>query len=156
MTLRHTLQRACVALFGLMVACGGEVSGGPSNQNGGASEGAGLGVRFLGHAERCRALLHLVDGTGDDPVAAYKTVRGELALYGHGIADKPEVVAIAKADAIDPADLTKPRARLKRAAKREPLVLSSVSGRGVPDVLRAVATMIAESRQAEAEKVAPA
>jgi GTP-binding protein len=114
----------------------------------GASEGAGLGTRFLGHVERCRALLHLVDGTGEDPVAAWRTVRDELVAYGHGIAGKPEVLAISKADAIDPETLKKLRARLKRAAKREPLVVSAVSGLGVTELLRALSTAIAESRAA--------
>jgi GTP-binding protein len=124
----------------------------------GASEGAGLGVRFLGHVERCRVLLHLVDGTQEDPAAAYRTVRGELEAYGHGIADKPEVLAISKADAIAADDLKKLKAKLKRAAKKEPMVLSAVSGAGVKELLRALSTMISESRAAEPaapEKVAP-
>ena len=66
----------------------------------GAHEGVGLGDRFLGHVERCRVLLHLVDGTGGDAGAAYKTVRAELAAYGNGLADKPEIVALNKADAL--------------------------------------------------------
>ena len=57
----------------------------------GAHEGAGIGDRFLGHVERCRALIHLVDAAGEDPGAAYKTIRGELAAYGHGIVEKPEL-----------------------------------------------------------------
>src|SRR3954449_2747211 len=68
----------------------------------GASEGAGLGTRFLGHVERCAVVLHLVDGTQEEPVVAYRTVREELGAYGHGITDKPEVIAISKADAIAP------------------------------------------------------
>jgi GTP-binding protein len=114
----------------------------------GASEGAGLGTRFLGHVERCRALLHLVDGTAGDPVAAYRTIRAELAAYGHGLSGKPEVIAISKADAMAGDDVRKLRAKLKRAAKREPLALSSVTGLGVPDVLRAVSRMVAESPRA--------
>ena len=66
----------------------------------GAHEGVGLGDRFLGHVERCRVLLHLIDGTGEDAGAAYKTVRAELAAYGHGLAEKPEIVALSKADAL--------------------------------------------------------
>src|SRR5207245_10893707 len=65
----------------------------------GAHEGAGLGDRFLGHIERCRVLLHLVDGTGEHAGEAYKTVRGELEAYGHGPRDKPELRALTKADA---------------------------------------------------------
>src|SRR5205085_4647378 len=71
----------------------------------GAHEGAGLGDRFLGHVERCRVLLHLVDGTGEDAGQAYKTVRAELEAYGHGLTDKREIVALNKADALDPEQL---------------------------------------------------
>src|SRR5215831_6223397 len=68
----------------------------------GANQGAGIGIRFLGHVERCAVILHLVDGTLDDVTAAYRTIRQELALYGHGLADKPEIVGLNKIDAIDP------------------------------------------------------
>ncbi len=67
-----------------------------------ASEGAGIGTRFLGHVERCALILHLVDGTLDDVAAAYRTIRRELAAYGHGLADKPEIVGLNKIDALDP------------------------------------------------------
>ena len=66
----------------------------------GAHAGAGLGTRFLGHVERCRVLIHLVDGTADDPAAAWRIVRDELAAYGDGLADKPEIVALNKIDAL--------------------------------------------------------
>ena len=68
----------------------------------GAHEGTGLGDRFLGHTERCNVLLHLVDGTTEDPGAAYKIVRNELETYGQGLTDKPEIVALSKADALTP------------------------------------------------------
>src|ERR1700755_569126 len=99
----------------------------------GAHEGTGLGDRFLGHVERCRVLLHLVDGTGDHAGEAYKTVRAELEAYGHDLADKPEVVALNKADALMPDQLREQKARLKRAAKMTPLVLSGATGEGVPE-----------------------
>ena len=88
----------------------------------GAHEGAGLGDRFLGHIERCRVLLHLVDGTGEHAGEAYKTVRAELDAYGEGLADKPEIVALNKADALTPEELKQQVARLKRASKKTPLV----------------------------------
>ncbi len=103
----------------------------------GAHEGAGLGDRFLGHIERCRVLLHLVDGTGEHAGEAYKTVRGELEAYGHGLADKPEIVALNKADALTPEQLEQQTARLKRASKQTPHVVSAVTGAGVPDLMRA-------------------
>jgi GTPase len=118
----------------------------------GAHEGTGLGDRFLGHTERCRVLLHLVDGAGEDPVNAYKTVRHELEAYGHGLAEKAEIVALTKADALTPEMLKEQLARLKRAAKQTPYALSSASGQGVPEVLRALLAIIdaarGESRQA--------
>ena len=91
----------------------------------GAHEGAGLGDRFLGHVERCRVLLHLVDGTCEHAGKAYKTVRDELVAYGDGLADKPEIVALNKTDALTPEQLRRAEARLKRAAKTTPLVLSA-------------------------------
>ncbi len=115
----------------------------------GAHEGVGLGVRFLGHIERCRVILHLVDGTGEDVAGAYKTVRGELEAYDAELADKPEVVALNKADALTPGEIKSQVARLKRAAGRTPLVLSGVSGDGVPDVLQALLAVIDQARQSE-------
>ena len=80
----------------------------------GAAEGAGIGDRFLGHVERCRLLLHLVDAAGDDPVDAWRIVRGELDAYGAGLADKPELVALTKSDLLD----DKARAKLVKAIEQ--------------------------------------
>jgi GTP-binding protein len=113
----------------------------------GAHEGTGLGDRFLGHTERCRVLLHLVDGTGEDAGAAYTTIRAELEAYGHGLGDKPEIVALTKADAMTDEQIKEQVARLKRAAGKTPLVLSSQSGRGVQDALRALLTIIDAARE---------
>jgi GTP-binding protein len=123
----------------------------------GAHEGHGLGDRFLGHVERCRVLLHLVDATCEHAGQAYGIVRAELEAYGQGLAEKPEIVALSKADALDETALKQQAARLKRAAKRAPLILSSVAGRGVADALRALAAHIPVSRRDEVEKsTAPA
>jgi len=108
----------------------------------GAHEGTGLGDRFLGHTERCRVLLHLIDGTGEDVAAAYKTVRAELQAYGQGLTDKPEIVALSKADALTPEAIKQQTAKLKKACKKAPVVLSSASGQGVPEVLRALRKVI--------------
>jgi GTP-binding protein len=108
----------------------------------GAHEGTGLGDRFLGHIERCRVLLHLVDGTAGDAGEAYKTVRSELVAYGHELAQKPEVVALNKSDAMTAADIKQQVARLKRAAKKTPLVISAVSHDGVRDALRALLKIV--------------
>ncbi|QJP15748.1 GTPase ObgE [Starkeya sp. ORNL1] len=118
----------------------------------GASEGVGLGDRFLAHIERCRVLLHLVDGTCEHAGKTYKTVRKELELYGGGLEDKPEIVALSKADALDPDTLKEQVARLKRAAKKTPLVLSAQSGEGVQTALRALARVITHGREEEVER----
>ncbi|MFL1462431.1 GTPase ObgE [Roseococcus sp. DSY-14] len=107
----------------------------------GASEGAGLGTRFLGHVERCRVLLHLVDGTQADPGAAYRLIRHELAEYGGGLTDKPEVVALNKLDAMTPQAVASRRKALERACGRPVMLLSGATGQGVPEVLRAVADL---------------
>jgi GTP-binding protein len=116
----------------------------------GAHEGVGLGDRFLGHVERCRVLLHLVDGTLADAGEAYGTVRAELSAYGHGLAEKPEIVALTKADALGAGAIKQQAARLQRAAKKTPLVVSAVSGEGVADVLRALLTVIEQTRRSKA------
>lgn len=101
----------------------------------GAADGAGVGDRFLGHIERCRVLLHLIDATGDNPVAAWRTVRRELDAYGGGLTDKAEVIGLNKIDALDPAEAKKIAAKLKRASKAEVMLLSGASGDGVDTVL---------------------
>ncbi|WP_010162742.1 MULTISPECIES: GTPase ObgE [unclassified Sphingomonas] len=101
----------------------------------GAAEGAGIGDRFLGHIERCKVLLHLVDATEDNPVDNYRIVRGELEAYGAGLVDKPQVIGLNKVDALDPADVKKLITKLKRASKAEVLPLSGASGAGIDAVL---------------------
>jgi GTP-binding protein len=113
----------------------------------GAHEGVGLGDRFLGHTERCRVLLHLVDGTGEDPAEAYRIVRGELQAYGNGLADKPEIVALTKVDALTPDAIKAQLAKLKKVTKKTPLVLSSQSGEGKQETLRALWSFIAAARE---------
>jgi len=117
----------------------------------GAHEGHGLGDRFLGHVERCRVLLHLVEATTEHAGKAYKTVRDELDAYGNGLEQKPEIVALSKADALDKAALDRQAGRLRRAAKQNPLILSSATGRGVQDALRALVSHIPASARHEAE-----
>jgi GTP-binding protein len=117
----------------------------------GAHEGKGVGTRFLGHIERCGVLLHLVDGTEDNVAAAYRTVRGELEAYGHGLVDKAEVVALNKCDALQPDVIKKKLAALKRAAGRGKTVLaiSAVAGSGVQDALRTLRDRVKDFRAAE-------
>ncbi len=112
----------------------------------GAHEGAGLGDRFLGHTERCRVLLHLIDGTIEDAGAAYRTVRAELEAYGQGLSEKPEIVALSKADAMTSELVKAQSSKLKKASKKTPLVLSAQSGEGVQEALRALAKIIDATR----------
>jgi GTP-binding protein len=123
----------------------------------GAHEGAGLGDRFLGHVERCRVLLHLVDGTSEDPGQAYEVIRGELEAYGHGLAEKPEIVALSKADALDEETRVERARQLEAAAGRKPLILSSASGEGVQEVLHRLLDVIDGEKASErAQEPAPA
>lgn len=116
----------------------------------GASEGTGLGHRFLGHVERCAAILHLIDATLDDVVGAWRTIRAELEAYGHGLVDKTELIALNKADAVPAAEMEKKRKALKRASRREPLVMSAATGAGVANVMQAVAAVVRVARQESA------
>jgi len=115
----------------------------------GAHEGKGVGDRFLGHVERCRVLLHLVDGTAGDVQENYRTIRRELEAYGHGLAEKAEVVALNKIDALEPAAIKEKRAKLRRSAKKPVHLLSGVSGEGRDAVLQALHAVIKEAREAE-------
>jgi GTP-binding protein len=119
----------------------------------GAHEGVGLGDRFLGHTERCRVLLHLIDGTTEDAGEAYKTVRAELEAYGQGLAGKPEIVVLSKADALTPDAIKTQTLKLKKAARKAPLLLSSASGKGVQDVLRALWKFIDRAQRGAEEKI---
>jgi GTP-binding protein len=112
----------------------------------GASEGAGLGTRFLGHVERCAVLIHLVDGTQADVAGAYRQVREELKSYGEGLADKPEIVALNKADALTDEDRRDLVVELGTAAGKAPLIVSGVSGEGVRDMLRTAYALVRGAR----------
>jgi GTP-binding protein len=112
----------------------------------GAHEGAGLGTRFLGHVERCRALLHLVDGTEDNIAAAYKTVRGELKAYGGNLARKKEIVALNKTDAMTEEDIETKRAQLAKVSRKSVHVISGVSGQGVQALLHELMKLVDRQR----------
>ncbi|MCA0432088.1 MAG: GTPase ObgE [Proteobacteria bacterium] len=112
----------------------------------GAHEGAGLGTRFLGHVERCAVLLHLVDATGDDPVAAYKTVREELKAYSKTLAKKPEVIAFNKIDALDKKTLDKKLKAFKAKLRKTPLAISAAGNLHVGEAMRALMKIIAKSK----------
>ncbi len=118
----------------------------------GAHEGAGLGDKFLGHAERCNAIVHMVDGTQGEISKSYKTIRGELEAYGHGLMDKPEIVVLNKIDAIPAAALAKKKAALAKACGHDVFTMSGVSGEGVDKVLQTLAKMIDKRRVKEKTK----
>jgi predicted GTPase len=120
----------------------------------GAHEGVGLGDRFLGHAERCASILHLIDGTGDQIAKSYKMIRAELEAYGHGLAEKPEIVALNKVDAVPETQLAKKRAALEKACGHKVHVISGVSGEGINTVLRAMAKEINQRRAERSEDAA--
>jgi GTPase len=108
----------------------------------GAHDGAGLGDRFLGHVERCAVLLHLVDGAAGDVVRAWRTVRQELSAYGGALAEKPELIGLNKIDAMTPREISARAAALRKASGRPVMLMSGVSGLGVPEVLRALQNVI--------------
>ena len=114
----------------------------------GASEGAGLGDRFLGHVERCAVLLHLIDGTSDDVLGDYRTIEAELDAYGGGLAEKPRIVVLNKADALGESadDLV---TLLREEGVPVAHAISGVTGQGVTDVLRELRARIAAARAAE-------
>jgi GTP-binding protein len=113
----------------------------------GAHAGAGLGDRFLGHVERCAVLLHLIDGAAGNVVKAWRTVRAELAQYGAGLAEKPEIIGLNKSDAMTPREIAARSAALRKASGRRVMVLSGATGTGVADVLRALQDIATAARR---------
>ncbi len=104
----------------------------------GAADGAGIGDRFLGHIERCRVLIHLIDIAGDDPVEAMRVVQEELLAYGAGLEDKPQLVALNKVDLADD-ELSKAFAdELIAAGADKVFNVSGASGAGIEALMDAV------------------
>ncbi|WDR04731.1 GTPase ObgE [Devosia rhodophyticola] len=117
----------------------------------GASEGAGIGDRFLGHIERCGVLIHLIDGTQDDIEHAYKTIRTELSTYNVQLGEKPELVVLNKVDAIAPEELAAKVKLLKKLSRQNVLQVSGVTGKGVDQVLYGVIETLDATKAAKAE-----
>ncbi len=115
----------------------------------GASEGAGLGTRFLAHVERCAVLLHLIDCTADDPAAAYKTIREELKAYSPLLAQKPEVIAFNKIDAVDAKDLEKKVAKFTAKIKKTPMLISAATQKNIDAVNYALYEVVSKTRRKE-------
>ncbi len=108
----------------------------------GASEGVGIGDRFLGHIERCAVLLHLVDATSEDVAADYRVVHDELVAYGAGLGDKPRILALSKCDAADSDTLDEKRAALEAESGHGVMMISAASGLGMKEMLRALRAVI--------------
>ncbi|MEO1707894.1 MAG: GTPase ObgE, partial [Pseudomonadota bacterium] len=111
---------------------------------------AGIGDRFLGHIERCAAILHLVDGSSPDIVADYETVRGELNAYGHGLETKAETVAITKADILSAEESAAARDTLSRHVGQPVAVISAVAQKGTQQLLGTLSTLVEKRGQAPA------
>jgi GTP-binding protein len=120
----------------------------------GAHEGHGLGTRFLGHVERTRVLMHLIDATADDIVADYKTIRGELKAYGQGLAKKPEIIVLNKIDALGPELAEDQQKILSKAIRKKVHIISAVSREGVDKVLAELWTHIAKGRAKDKDALA--
>jgi GTP-binding protein len=122
----------------------------------GAAEGAGIGDRFLGHVERTRVLLHLVDGSGDDPLDAWQIVRGELEGYGAGLTEKAELIALTKTDLLDDKQRGKLIKQLEKATGETVYPISAPLGEGVDALLDAIIERLGdaarESREATADE----
>ncbi|MFO1260805.1 MAG: GTPase ObgE [Sphingomonadaceae bacterium] len=110
----------------------------------GASEGVGIGDRFLGHIERCRVLIHLIDATQDDPIAAWEIVQNELEAYGEGLEDKPQIVALNKGDLLGPELMEDIADQLREAGVEEVFTISGATGEGVPALLDAVLPLLGD------------
>jgi GTP-binding protein len=117
----------------------------------GAAEGAGIGDRFLGHVERTRVLLHLVDAAGEDPVGAWRIVRGELDGYGAGLAGKPEIIALSKADLLDSAALSKLIKKLEKATGAKVLPISAPLEEGIEPLLDAIIERLGSAAEDQRE-----
>lgn len=117
----------------------------------GAAEGKGLGLKFLGHVERCGVLLHLIDGTQDDVAAAYRTVRHEIETFDAELADKPELVALNKCDALSDAEIKKKKAALKKASgKKNIYTISAAARTDLEPLLVDMLRTITDYREAQA------
>lgn len=115
----------------------------------GAHEGHGLGHRFLGHVERTRVLLHLIDGTAEDVKESYKVIMSELAEYGGGLIDKPMIIALNKCDSLTEKEIAKKVKLLEKVSGNEVIVLSAVTGQNVDKILYKLLNIIQETKQAE-------
>ncbi|MEO6581495.1 MAG: GTPase ObgE [Sphingomicrobium sp.] len=120
----------------------------------GAAEGAGVGDRFLGHVERCRLLLHLVDAAGEDPVEAWRVVRGELDAYGADLSDKPEIVALSRADLVEAKPMAKVKKAVDQASGCNAIPISAPTGQGIESLLDQIVERLGNVRDQSADHLA--
>src|SRR5918993_3140908 len=120
----------------------------------GAADGAGIGDRFLGHVERCRLLLHLVDAAGEDPVEAWRVVRDELGAYGAALVDKPEVVALSRSDLVDAKQLAKVKKALEKATGGAAIPISAPTGEGIDALVDAIVERLGDAQDVDADEMA--
>ncbi|MGI4880132.1 MAG: GTPase Obg, partial [Janthinobacterium lividum] len=121
----------------------------------GAADGVGIGDRFLGHIERCRILLHLIDADVADPVEAYEIVRDELDAYGAGLEDKDEILALNKSDLVEPKALAKKKKALEKASGKPVFLLSGATRDGLDVVLDRMVQAVGRARAPDAAKEKP-
>ena len=122
----------------------------------GAHEGVGIGDRFLGHIERCRVILHLIDVNEEDVAEAYRVVRRELRAYGAGLEKKREIVALSKCDSVTPERAEEQAERLRKACRRKPVRLSALSKLNVDKVLRRIARGLGRDGEPDENEAAQA
>ena len=120
----------------------------------GAHEGVGIGDRFLGHVERCQVLLHLVSAQEKDVAKAYQIIRDELEAYGHGLSEKPEIIALSQIDILDEEKKQEKQKQLEQISGKKVHLLSAVTHAGIETTLRSIARNIDESRKEKAAKEA--
>jgi len=119
----------------------------------GAHQGAGLGDRFLGHVERCGALLHLIDCTHDRVAGAWKIIRDEIKAYGAELSEKPEILVLNKVDAIPDEFIIEKKKELEAESGQEIYIMSGIAGIGVNNTLRALKNLITAKSAAEADRL---
>ena len=121
----------------------------------GAHEGHGLGTRFLGHVERCAVLLHLIDVTSDDPVVSYRVIRKELKAYSPLLAEKPEIIAFNKTDLLQPDEVEAKLKEFKRRTRKQPILMSGATTKGVPEAMKKLLEIIGSSRSSARSEDGP-
>jgi GTPase len=118
----------------------------------GAAEGAGIGDRFLGHVERTRLLLHLIDASTEDPVESWRIVRGEIDSYGAGLTDKPEIIALSKADLLDDKSRSKLLKKVEKATGAQVFPISAPLSEGIDPLLDKIVETLGAAAEPDREE----